>query len=113
MTIASQLPAAPAQARAEVVMSEAAARTHDPGAITNPGQAAELDLTIFVSCYNEEAYIVGTLETIRSALAEVGGISYEIIVIDDCSSDHSFEVVESYIASNCNDRILLRHNRIN
>ncbi|MGO9607182.1 MAG: glycosyltransferase family 2 protein [Candidatus Binataceae bacterium] len=98
---------------AEVILSEASARLHDPGSITNPGQEAPLDLTIFVSCYNEHSYIIGTLETIQAALAEVGGVAYEIIVIDDCSCDGSAQLVETYIAAHPEKRILLRRNRVN
>jgi glycosyltransferase involved in cell wall biosynthesis len=113
MTVPPQLPVATGQSPAEVVMTAAAARNYDARAIINPGQVADLDLTIFVSCYNEEAYIVGTLETIRAALAEVGGVAYEIIVIDDCSRDRSAELVEKYIEAHGDDRILLRRNRFN
>jgi glycosyltransferase involved in cell wall biosynthesis len=106
MTFAVRLPS-------EVTMTDAAARLHDPAAVANPGQAAELDLTIFVSCYNEEAFIIGTIETIRSALAQIGGLSYEIIVIDDASHDRSADLVQGYIASHPEDRILLRRNHAN
>jgi glycosyltransferase involved in cell wall biosynthesis len=112
MTI-PQSPGETVQSPVEVVMSAAAVRNHGARAIISPGQVADLDLTIFVSCYNEQAYIVGTLETIHAALAEVGGIAYEIIVIDDCSRDRSAELVEEYIANHGDDRILLRRNRVN
>lgn len=41
----------------------------------------DLDLTLFVSCYKEEANIVGTLETLLEALGEFD-FTWEIIVID-------------------------------
>jgi glycosyltransferase involved in cell wall biosynthesis len=97
----------------EVVMTRAAAQLHDASTVLAPGQEAALDLTIFVSCYNEEAFIVSTLDTVRAALAEVGGIRYEIIVIDDCSHDRSGELVEDYIRTHPDDRILLRRNKVN
>jgi GT2 family glycosyltransferase len=106
MTVAVRLPS-------EVTMTAAAARLHDPVAVANPGRAAELDLTIFVSCYNEEAFIIGTIETIGAALAHVGGLSYEIIVIDDASHDRSAVLVQAHIASHPEDRILLRRNHAN
>jgi glycosyltransferase involved in cell wall biosynthesis len=60
---------------------------------------AELDLTIFVACYNEEANILATLETLAEALRELP-LSHEIIVIDDASRDRSVELVKEYQAQN-------------
>lgn len=97
----------------EVVMTPAAALLHDRQAVLGPGRQAPLDVTIFVSCYNEELYIVGTINTIVAALTEVGGISYEIIVIDDHSRDRSSTLVEEYIRAHPDERVLLRRNRIN
>ena len=64
-----------------------------------PGQKTPLDLTIFIPCYNEREFIGPTIETVREALKELGTISYEIIVVDDCSKDGSSEVVKDYIAA--------------
>lgn len=54
-----------------------------------------LDLTISVPCKNEEKNIIGTLDTIVSAVNEVG-CSCEIIVMDDGSTDQTSELVEQY-----------------
>lgn len=56
----------------------------------------EIDLTLFVACYNEEANIGATLDTLLEALAETT-CSWEIIVIDDGSADDSPGIVERYI----------------
>jgi glycosyltransferase involved in cell wall biosynthesis len=98
---------------AEVAMTPAAAQFHNSATVLAPEQEATLDLTIFVSCYNEEAYITSTLNTIRAALPEAGNLSYEIIVIDDCSRDGSAGLVEDYIRTYPDERVLLRRNRIN
>jgi len=98
---------------AEVTMTPAAARLHEPESLLDPGQQAGLDLTVFVSCYNEQDYIVGTIDTIRDALLEVGGIRYEIIVVDDRSRDRSSEIVKSYIAAHPAEPIILRTNKTN
>jgi len=53
-------------------------------------------ITLFVACYNEVENIAGTLDVVRAACAEVG-ISYEILIIDDASSDGSVQVVRNYM----------------
>jgi glycosyltransferase involved in cell wall biosynthesis len=98
---------------ADVVMTPAAARLHSADDVAAPGQQAPLDLTVFISCYNEEQYIIPTIQTICDALAEIGTISYEIIVVDDCSKDGSSALVRSYIAAHSDERVLLRINRVN
>ncbi len=97
---------------ADIVLSDAAARLHDVGKLTAPYDDAPIDLTIFISCYNEAPYIVATLDTVCEAAREVG-LSYEIVVIDDGSKDNSRELVAAYIASHPDERIMLRANRVN
>ena len=92
---------------AEVIMTPAAAELHSVESAIAPGHECPLDLTIFVSCYNETPYIIRTLDTLRSALAELK-FSYEIIVIDDCSRDGSADLLKDYIRANPAERILLR-----
>lgn len=58
--------------------------------------SCEKDITFYVACYNEEDNIVATLDTLLAALGEVN-CSWEIIVIDDGSSDRSVEVTQRYI----------------
>ncbi len=55
----------------------------------------EVTLTLFVACYNEEENIVATLDTVAAACAEAA-LSFEVIVIDDASSDRSVELIEQY-----------------
>src|SRR5579863_117561 len=96
----------------DVTMTPAAAQLHKLESVLAPGREAPFDLTVFVSCYNEQEYIVATIEAIRQALKEVGA-SYEIIVVDDCSKDRSSEIIKNYIAAHDNERIMLRTNRVN
>jgi glycosyltransferase involved in cell wall biosynthesis len=63
--------------------------------VTDPAGPHPLDLTLFVACYNEEANIRDTLDTVVSALREVP-CSYEVIVVDDKSRDYSVAVVQQY-----------------
>ena len=97
---------------ADVALSDAAARELARGRLTNPYDLAALDLTIFVSCYNESAYITDTLDTVCAAAREVG-LRFEVIVIDDGSRDNSRELVRDYIARHPDERLILRANRIN
>jgi glycosyltransferase involved in cell wall biosynthesis len=98
---------------ATFVMTPAASKLHDEQALARPGYDTPLDLTIFVSCYNESDYITRTLDTVRAALAQVGRLTYEIIVIDDVSKDGSPGIVEDYIRSHPDERIILQRNAFN
>lgn len=71
-----------------------------------------VQFTFFVSCYNEESYIIDTLNEIVKAM-DVINKTYEVIVIDDCSSDSSVERVKSFISDNQHLNIILRVNKIN
>jgi glycosyltransferase involved in cell wall biosynthesis len=67
----------------------------DEAARVDPILIDSLDLTISVPCKNEEKNIGDTLDTIVSAVSEVG-CSYEVIVIDDGSTDRTSELVEQF-----------------
>jgi glycosyltransferase involved in cell wall biosynthesis len=98
--------------QADVVMTSAAARIRDAAAMTQPYDESDLDLTCYVSCYNEAVSIAETLDTICSAATEVG-LRFEILVIDDCSSDNSVAVVRDYIATHPDYNVLLIANKTN
>lgn len=55
-----------------------------------------VDLTVYVPCYNEEALIVKTLDSIREA-ASGYSFTYEVLIFDDGSKDHSAEKVRDYV----------------
>jgi len=101
------------QYAADVVMTPAAAKLHSPESVLAPARDSSVELTIFISCYNEEPFIVKTIETVRAALAEAGRSQYELIVIDDCSNDRSANLVEDYIRTHPDERVLLRRNKRN
>lgn len=77
-----------------------------------PPQHSDLDLTLFVACFNEEKNIVDTLETLLSALKEFQ-FSWEILVIDDASQDLSVEVVQDFLARHPGLPIRLMQNAAN
>ncbi len=95
-----------------IVMTQAAAALHSSSELLAPGSEALIDITIFVSCYNEAEFIVDTLDSIVAAFAQTE-LSFEIIVIDDVSRDNSPELVETYIARHPELRIVLRRNGLN
>jgi len=52
-------------------------------------------LTFFVPCLNEEGSVFATLEGIVAAASDAD-VSFEIFVVDDCSTDNTVEVVEAF-----------------
>jgi glycosyltransferase involved in cell wall biosynthesis len=55
-----------------------------------------LDITVVITCHNEEAFIIDTLETAVKAL-EQAGVSYEIILINDVSRDASVQRIKEFL----------------
>lgn len=72
----------------------------------------EVQLTVFVACYNEEPNIQETLETVVAACREVG-LSFEIVVIDDASKDRSVEIIQAFHQSHPDVRLVLKVNEAN
>jgi len=66
-----------------------------PKAKPLPPLDGEVDVTLMVPCLNEAANIAPTLDHIASAMRELP-YSYEILVIDDGSTDGTSAVVEEY-----------------
>ncbi len=59
----------------------------------------KLDLTVFVTCYNEQELIVNALNTVREVMC-LFPYSYEVLIYDDASSDDSIRTVRAYIENN-------------
>jgi dolichol-phosphate mannosyltransferase len=96
-----------------VFLSEAAEKYQSPTALLSLGiDHYPVTLTAFVSCYNEEEFIIQTLDDICSALRRAVP-SFEIIVIDDCSRDQSVSLVQAYIEKHPAENIILRQNAKN
>ena len=70
------------------------------------------DITVIVTCYNEEALIAATLANVTGALEEVG-CSYEVIVVDDLSTDNSAARVREYMLAHPSCPIKLKTNQTN
>jgi SAM-dependent methyltransferase len=83
----------------------------DAGAGVIGGAAAQnsLDLTIVVPCLNEQHYIGPTLDNVVAAMRDVGH-SYEVLVVDDGSTDDTAQIVENYMQAHPTLPIrLIRH----
>jgi glycosyltransferase involved in cell wall biosynthesis len=71
-----------------------------------------LDVSFFVPCYNEEQNVVGVIDKLVAVTTKLQ-LSYEILVFDDCSSDSTVEVVNSYRRAHPEIPLRLFANRIN
>jgi glycosyltransferase involved in cell wall biosynthesis len=56
-----------------------------------PGE--RLDVTVVLPCYNEQNHVVNEIERITEALDQ-SSLRYELLVIDDCSTDQTLETVQ-------------------
>lgn len=54
-----------------------------------------VDVSFFVPCYNEADNVLGTISKLVE-VAKALGLSYEILVFDDCSKDATVEVVRNH-----------------
>jgi glycosyltransferase involved in cell wall biosynthesis len=70
------------------------------------------EITIVISCFNEEAFITDTIENVIRAL-QATGHTFEIIVMDDVSRDNSVQEVQAYITAHPEQPIRLVQNKHN
>ncbi len=57
------------------------------------GSTAPLDLSLIVACYNEEPHLEESVRRVLEVL-DVTRWNYEIIFVEDCSKDHTRDVIE-------------------
>lgn len=67
-----------------------------PQTKTSLSPGVSVALSVLVPVYNEEDAITATLDTIRSTL-DAAGEKYELIVVDDGSTDRTEEVLGDYL----------------
>jgi glycosyltransferase involved in cell wall biosynthesis len=56
-------------------------------------------VSVIISLYNYSAYIKGCLESVRASVTEGMPGGFEVVVVDDCSTDASLKTVEEYMAA--------------
>lgn len=66
----------------------------EPQDLRAPVQSS-LEVSFFIPCFNEEPHVCGAIEKLKG-VAEKLGITYEILVFDDCSRDRTSEAVIEY-----------------
>lgn len=71
-----------------------------------------LDITFFVPCYNESANVENTIRDIECGCAGLP-VTYEILVVDDGSTDRTAEIAREHIARRGDDVVRLHQNGVN
>ncbi len=57
------------------------------------------EISLVIPCYNEEGCLCALVDSIQSALNPLG-ISYEVLITDDCSTDRSWTLLKEIAAAN-------------
>ena len=70
----------------------------------------DIKLSIYVPCYNEQNDIALALNNIKEG---VRNIDFEVLIVDDCSTDKSVEVIKKFINDNPEMNIKLFCNSTN
>ena len=63
-------------------------------------------ISVIIPLYNAEEYVAGCLDSILAQTFQ----DFELIIVDDCSTDSSCSIVESYILK-FNGRLKLYHTK--
>ena len=69
----------------------------------------DIAVSVVIPMYNEEEGIVENLNTILSVM-DKSGIGYELLIVDDGSTDKSYTSVKDHFSEN-KDVVLLKHSR--
>lgn len=70
-----------------------------------PGGTNSLDVTIVLPCYNEQDHVLSEVDRISRAMAETS-FSYELLVIDDKSTDKTLAVLQDAMPEYPNMRLM-------
>ena len=86
--------------------------SNDPNQASPSSPVNEPDITVAITCFNEQEFIVDSMESVIGALRECG-FPYEVIVVDDVSKDDSVLRVREYMKKHPEYPIRLITNRVN
>lgn len=64
-----------------------------PAEVLQAAPTERLDVTVVLPCYNEQDHVILEIERIARAM-DGSGYSYEILAIDDCSTDNTLAVLQ-------------------
>jgi glycosyltransferase involved in cell wall biosynthesis len=71
-----------------------------------------MNLSIIIPLYNEEKFVVNVLKELENLQFPDYIVNREVIVVDDCSKDHSAQVVRDYIQGKSGIRLITHeHNK--
>lgn len=69
------------------------------------------EISVVVACYMEEGHLVDSVAQLTATLAEIGK-SYELIFIEDKSSDNTAEVIRGLVAGHANRRAIYHEQNV-
>lgn len=69
-------------------------------------------LSIIIPCYNEEKTLTRVLDSIR-AVELPEGMEKEIVIVNDCSTDRTFEVLREHLEKTGDEGIRIYHQPVN
>lgn len=70
--------------------------------------SAPIEVTVVLPCFNEQAHVVTEIERICGAL-DLSGLHYELLAIDDASTDQTLDILRSAAARFPSLRVLAFH----
>ena len=64
-----------------------------------------MSLSIVIPCFNSQKYIFKNIEKLRKHIKKLN-YRYEIVLVDDCSSDHTYKIIKKLSQKYKNIKIL-------
>jgi len=68
-----------------------------PACVLENNVNVAVDISFIIPCYNEEKRVTNAIHYLEEALIQRCDLTYEIIVIDDASTDNTSETVKKYL----------------
>jgi glycosyltransferase involved in cell wall biosynthesis len=84
--------------------------TGAPGPPSTAPEAAPL-LSVVVACYQEESHLADSVRQLRATLDQ-SGLSYELIFLDDCSTDRTPQIVAELVRGRANERAVFHRQNV-